>query len=207
MCFVSQAIKNHLHYEHSLRDSKTGLFNHGFFLTRLSEEVYRIKRSEYQSSLIVMDVDWFKKINDTYGHLAGDKVLEELAHIIKQGVREDDILSRFGGEEFTVLLPNTDKTTVWNIAERLRITVSEMKIPWEVPLPQITISIGIYTFDKNSSVDTTSLLRRADEALYISKESGRNRCTLWNPGDVDPVPKENSSVERLEKLSHYVEML
>jgi diguanylate cyclase (GGDEF)-like protein len=212
MSFVSQAIKNHLHYEHSLRDVKTGLFNHGFFLTRLNEEVFRTKRSGYHSSLIVMDVDKFKDFNDNYGHLAGDKVLEDLAKVIKRGVRQDDIPSRFGGEEFTVLLPNTDKVTVWNIAERLRISVSEMKVPWETPLPQVTISIGIYTFDQNTTADAkgaeaTSILRRADEALYISKARGRNRSTLWNPGIVDPHPDESCSIEKLHIYTPFVEML
>ena len=207
MCFVSQAIKNHLHYDHSLRDVKTGLYNHGFFLTRLNEELYRTKRSGYQSSIIVMDVDHFKNFNDSYGHLAGDKVLEVLAQVIKQSVREDDIPSRFGGEEFTVLLPQTDKITVWNIAERLRITVSEMKVPWNISLPQATISMGLYTFDKNADVDVEGIIRRADEALYISKIRGRNRSTLWNPGDTDPHPDVSCSIEKLNIYNHVVEML
>ena len=207
MCFVSQAIKNHLHYEHSLRDVKTGLYNHGFFLTRLNEEFIRTQRSNYQSSIIVMDVDKFKDFNDTYGHLAGDKVLENLAQVIKQGVREDDIPSRFGGEEFTVLLPHTDKPTVWNIAERLRTTVSQMTVPWDVTLPQVTISMGIYTFDKDTSADISSIIRRADEALYISKECGRNRCTLWNPGIIDPHPDVCCSIEKMPLYNHIVEML
>jgi diguanylate cyclase (GGDEF)-like protein len=179
MSFVSQAIKNHLHYEHSLRDVKTGLYNHGFFMTRLNEEVSRARRTGYASSIIVMDVDKFKNFNDTYGHLAGDQVLENLALVIKQGVRTDDIPSRFGGEEFTVLLPHTDKSTVWAVAERLRTSVSEMQVPWNVPLPQVTISLGIYTFDESSDEDSAEIIRRADAALYISKNQGRNRSTAW----------------------------
>jgi diguanylate cyclase (GGDEF)-like protein len=182
MSFVSQAIKNHLHYEHSLRDVKTGLYNHGFFLTRLGEEVARTKRAGNCSSIIVIDVDNFKDFNDSFGHLAGDKVLEHLAQVIKLGVRGDDIPSRFGGEELTVLLPNTDKMTVWNVAERLRLSVSEMVVPWEVPLPRVTISLGIYTFDQSSNVDVNVIIRRADEALYTSKQHGRNQCTIWYPG-------------------------
>jgi len=207
MSFVSQAIKNHLHYEHSLRDTKTGLYNHGFFLTRLNEEIYRTKRNGYNSSLIVMDVDKFKNFNDTYGHLAGDKVLEHIAQVIKQGVRVDDIPSRFGGEEFTVLLPNTDKETVWNIAERLRISAAELVVPWEVPLPQVTISVGIYTFNKETPTDLTSIIRRADEALYISKARGRNRCTVWNPGIVDPNPDNSCSIEKSHNHSPILESL
>jgi len=207
MSFVSQAIKNHLHYEHSLRDVKTGLYNHGFFLARLTEEITRTKRNGYNSSIIVMDVDTFKSFNDSFGHLAGDKVLETLAQMIKQGVRADDIPSRFGGEEFTVLLPHTDKVTVWNVAERLRTSIAEMKVPWTVPLPQVTISVGIYTFDQNTSADVNNIIRRADEALYISKERGRNCCTMWNPGIIDPNPEESCSIEKIKTYSPVLEAI
>lgn len=207
MSFVSQAIKNHLHYEHSLRDVKTGLYNHGFFLTRLREEVAHARRSYYQSSIIVMDVDKFKNFNDSFGHLAGDKVLESLAQVIKQGVRSEDILSRFGGEEFTILLPHTDKMTVWNVAERIRASVSEMKVEWETPLPQVTISIGIYTFDQNANPDVNNIIRRADEALYISKERGRNCCTMWNPGILDPNPEISCSIEKITSHEGILEMI
>jgi diguanylate cyclase (GGDEF)-like protein len=193
MSFVSQAIKNHLHYEHSLRDVKTGLYNHGFFLTRLDEEIARTKRNKYASSIIVMDVDKFKNFNDAYGHLAGDRVLEKLAHVIKQGVRIEDIPSRFGGEEFTILLPYTDGTTVWIVAERLRLSVAEMQVPWEVPLPQVTISIGIYTFDHRKNEDVTNIIRCADEALYVSKQRGRNRCTIWEENLVGQHERKNST--------------
>jgi diguanylate cyclase (GGDEF)-like protein len=153
-----------------------------------------------------MDVDKFKNFNDSYGHLAGDKVLEKLAQVIKQGVRAEDIPSRFGGEEFTVLLPHTDKETVWAVAERLRISVAEMQVPWEVPLPQVTISLGIYTFDENTSADVSTIIRRADEALYISKENGRNRCTMWNPGIVDPHQDAGSSVTKMQTHDAAMEM-
>jgi diguanylate cyclase (GGDEF)-like protein len=182
MSFVSQAIKNHLHYEHSLRDVKTGLYNHGFFMTRLNEEVARSKRAGYSTSIIVMDVDKFKNFNDTYGHLAGDRVLESIAFAIKQGVRVEDIPSRFGGEEFTVLLPSTEKSTVWMVAERLRTSIANMKVLWDPPLPQVTISLGVYTFDRQSNITAAEIIRRADEALYLSKERGRNRSTVWGSG-------------------------
>jgi diguanylate cyclase (GGDEF)-like protein len=182
MSFVSQAIKNHLHYEHSLRDVKTGLYNHGFFMTRLNEEVARAKRAGYSTSIIVMDVDKFKNFNDIYGHLAGDRVLESIAFMIKQGVRVEDIPSRFGGEEFTVLLPSTEKATVWMVAERLRTSIANMKVAWDPPLPQVTISLGVYTFDQHSNISAAEIIHRADEALYLSKERGRNRTTVWGSG-------------------------
>jgi diguanylate cyclase (GGDEF)-like protein len=181
MSFVSQAIKNLLHYEHSLRDVKTGLYNHGYFMARLKEEVAQKQRDPFTSSVIVIDVDKFKYFNDTYGHLAGDQVLENLAYVIKQNVRVSDIPARFGGEEFTVLLPHTEIPIAWMAAERLRTKVAEMQVPWEVPLPQVTISLGVFSFDHNSNLEPTAILRHADEALYVSKARGRNRSTIWEP--------------------------
>jgi diguanylate cyclase (GGDEF)-like protein len=182
MSFVSNAIQNHLHYEHSVRDFKTGLFNHGFFITRLNEEIARSKRFYYTSSIIGIDVDNFKNFNDHYGHLAGDRVLENIALVIKQNVRGEDIPSRFGGEEFTILLPDADKNIAWRVAERLRTTVENIKVTWDPPLPPVTISTGIYVFNRDSKVSADDIIRRADEALYHSKGQGRNRTTLWHSG-------------------------
>jgi diguanylate cyclase (GGDEF)-like protein len=182
MSFVSQAIKNHLHYEQSTRDVKTDLYKHGFFMSRLNEEISRSKRGEYKSSVIVIDVDKFKIFNDTYGHLAGDRVLEQIALALKQCVRNEDVPSRFGGEEFTVLLPDTDKPHAWIVAERLRTAVASMSVHWKTPLPQVTVSLGIYTFDHKNEADAVEIIRRADEALYLSKERGRNRSTIWGSG-------------------------
>ena len=128
---------------------------------------------------IIIDVDHFKKFNDTYGHVAGDRVLETLAITIKQSVRIGDVPSRFGGEEFTVLLPDTGKETAWIVAERLRTMVEAMKITWEPPLPQVTISLGIFTFDRSVNLPADEIIKRSDEALYLSKAMGRNRSTAW----------------------------
>ncbi|MDR3248135.1 MAG: sensor domain-containing diguanylate cyclase [Treponema sp.] len=182
MAFVSQAIKNYLHYEHSLRDVKTGLYNHSFFLHRLNEEIARTRRNKYVSSMIVMDVDKFKNFNDAFGHLAGDKVLETLAITIKQTVRTDDVPSRFGGEEFTVLLPNSNEEAAFVVAERLRSAIAEMKVPWNPALPQVTISLGICSFDHQEQLTADGIILRADAALYVSKGQGRNCSTAWTPG-------------------------
>ncbi|MCL2319263.1 MAG: GGDEF domain-containing protein [Treponema sp.] len=182
MSFVSKAIQNNLHYERTLRDVKTGLFNNGFFMSRLNEEIARAKRNQTKSSIIMMDVDKFKRFNDTYGHIAGDRVLESVAITLKQGVRAEDVPSRFGGEEFSVLLPDTDMDPAWVVAERLRTMVATMKVPWEPPLPQVTISLGVCTFDKNVDATAEDIIHQADEALYLSKERGRNRTTVWGAG-------------------------
>jgi diguanylate cyclase (GGDEF)-like protein len=180
MTFVSLAIQNNLNYDHSVRDVKTGLYNYGFFMTRLTEELARMKRNNYVSSVIVIDVDFFKKFNDTYGHLAGDRVLEYIANRIKKGVRLEDVPSRFGGEEFTVLLPDTNSQASWGVAERLRNAVAQLIVPWEIPLSTVTISLGIFTFD-NGVNSITEIVDRADKALYKSKERGRNCTTIWEP--------------------------
>jgi diguanylate cyclase (GGDEF)-like protein len=182
MSFVSKAIQNHLHYEQTLRDMKTGLYNNSFFMDRVSQEVIRAKRSQNETSIIIIDVDHFKDFNDTYGHLAGDRVLETLAITIKQGVRVGDVPSRFGGEEFTILLPDTNKELAWVVAERLRDMVETMKVTWEPPLPQVTISLGVFTFNKETNITATEAVNRADEALYMSKKLGRNRTTAWGSG-------------------------
>jgi diguanylate cyclase (GGDEF)-like protein len=200
MAFVSQAIQNHLHYERTLRDVKTGLFNNGFFTTRLNEEIARAKRTGSCASVILMDVDKFKNFNDSYGHLAGDRVLETLAVTIKQAVRTEDVPSRFGGEEFTVLMPDTDKCAVWLAAERLRTAVASMKINWDPPLPQVTISLGVFTFNQDTDLPASEIISRADEALYLSKERGRNCTTVWGAGLLAKIQRMNlvSSAELTE---------
>jgi diguanylate cyclase (GGDEF)-like protein len=179
MSFVSQAIQNHLHFERTLRDVKTGLFNNGYFLTRLNEEIARSARTNSSTSIIMMDVDKFKIFNDTFGHLAGDKVLESLAMTVKQGVRSGDVPSRFGGEEFTVLLPDSNRDSAWIAAERLRTMVEAMRVPWDPPLPQVTISLGLVTFSGDTTLTAVEIIHRADEALYLSKKRGRNCTTVW----------------------------
>jgi diguanylate cyclase (GGDEF)-like protein len=187
MSFVSKAIQNHLHYERTLRDVKTGLYNNSFFMARLNEEIIRSKRTNSETSIIIIDVDHFKDFNDSYGHIAGDRVLESLAITIKQGVRLGDVPSRFGGEEFTVLLPDTEKEMAWNVAERLRIMVEEMKVTWEPPLPQVTISLGLFTSDRTTNIPADEIIHRADEALYMSKALGRNRTSVWKAGLFDKI--------------------
>ena len=193
MSFVSQAIQNHLHYERTLRDVKTGLYNNGFFLNRLNEEIARTKRNGTKASILIMDVDKFKNFNDTYGHVAGDKVLEALAITIKQAVRTEDVPSRFGGEEFTVLLPDTDKDYAYLAAERIREKVASTKVAWDPPLPQVTISLGVFTFGEKTNLNAEEIIERADEALYLSKELGRNRTTAWGVGLLDKIQRMQKS--------------
>jgi diguanylate cyclase (GGDEF)-like protein len=182
MAFTSLAIQNYIHYQYSVRDGKTGLYNHGFFMVRLKDEMARSNRLNQPFALIIMDVDKFKHFNDTYGHLAGDAVLEHLANVIQKNLRSQDIPSRFGGEEFTILLPETNRASAWIVAERLRLAVAALTIPWEQPLPSVTISLGVAIYDGSEQLDPDVLIQRADQALYQSKQRGRNRTTVWGSG-------------------------
>ncbi|MDR1908573.1 MAG: sensor domain-containing diguanylate cyclase [Spirochaetaceae bacterium] len=195
MSFVSQAIQSQIHYEHSTRDAKTGLFNHAFLVPRLNEELARVKRTGFTSSLIVIDVDKFKNFNDTYGHLAGDRVLEYLAAVIKKSVRNDDVPSRFGGEEFTILLPNTTEDSALLVARRLRNNVAAMTVPWDPPLPRVTISLGVVSFDRDTGAGIDEVIHRGDEALYHSKKSGRNCTSLWR--EHGPIVAEGDEAEHI----------
>jgi diguanylate cyclase (GGDEF)-like protein len=182
MSFVSIALQNHLHYEHSVRDPKTGLFNHGFFMVRINEEVHRAQRRKRPFSVIVIDVDKFKSFNDTYGHLAGDRVLENMAEVLRGSMREGDILSRFGGEEFMVLLPETGRLQAWSIAERLRLAIESMDVHWNEEILRITISLGIAVSAASQDENADTIIQWADNALYQSKTRGRNCTSLWRGG-------------------------
>lgn len=157
--------------ELSNTDKLTGLKNRRFLQEKLDEQIVGYARDQAVFSLCIIDIDHFKKVNDTYGHQTGDYVLEKLASILKLQSREEDIAARYGGEEFILLLPNTDISESKIIAENLRQSIAYST--WE--MGKITVSMGIATFIPTDS-DTT-LLQKADQALYASKEQGRNRVT------------------------------
>ncbi|REK77691.1 sensor domain-containing diguanylate cyclase [Paenibacillus paeoniae] len=152
-------------------DPLTGLGNRRFFQEKLLATLASYRENEELFSLFIMDIDHFKKINDTYGHPVGDLVLTNLARLLQSMSRENDIVARYGGEEFVAILPDTDQETAISIAERYCATAASTLLGEY----QITISIGVATV---SSGDTDqSLLHHADLALYASKSSGRNRAT------------------------------
>ena len=160
--------------ELSVTDKLTGLKNRRFFQEKLEEHIALYRETGIIFSLLILDIDYFKKVNDTYGHQVGDEVLAQLAHILQTQTREVDIAARYGGEEFVVILPNTEIAESKVIAERLRQIVELAQ--WTIG--SITVSIGIATFTEQDS-DTT-ILKGADQALYVSKENGRNRVTHIN---------------------------
>lgn len=182
MKFISIGFQNTIHYEHSVKDSKTDLYNHAFFISRVKEEIARAKRSKTLFSLLIMDIDNFKRFNDTYGHLAGDEVIIQIAQLLKREFRESDIISRFGGEEFTILFPNTGHRISASLAERIRSSVENLKISYKGETLRVTISLGISNYNWVENIDSNGILKRADDALYESKSNGRNRVTTYKYG-------------------------
>lgn len=162
-------------------DSLTGIYNRRFGMTRLHEEFGRALRMNAPIGLLMMDLDHFKLVNDTYGHLTGDRVLLRLARVARSVLREGDILVRYGGEEFLAILPGASRHDVVNIGDRLRRKVSETRIEEGDESIQVTISLGGISFPECDVPNETDLVNHADQALYRAKESGRN-CVVMASG-------------------------
>jgi diguanylate cyclase len=166
--------------EEARSDALTGLFNRLAFQEELSQLPAQAAHDAHQPCLLVLDIDFFKKVNDTYGHLGGDHVLKAVAGKIKESVRGADVVARYGGEEFAILLRDTPRSGCFAVAENVRLQVSAMKIqlPEELGFPQpvkVTVSLGGALYRERETLET--LVDRADRALYQSKENGRNRVT------------------------------
>lgn len=160
----------------AMHDSLTGLPNRESYQQRLDQEVQRFQRYGGKLSLMVCDVDLFKRINDTYGHLAGDKVLKIIAKSLQKNLRSSDFIARFGGEEFVALMPETSTDEALIVAEKLRKKIEESPFNFKKEPVQITVSFGISEIVEGESID--EVFNRADKALYKAKESGRNQVQI-----------------------------
>lgn len=173
------AIENSQLYEKALirshTDSLTDLWNHGYFRYLLQVELEKTKATNYSLSLLMLDIDDFKIYNDTLGHQAGDKILRDLGSLLKKQSRKMDFVCRYGGEEFTIILPQTEKREALLIAERLRMDVEKYPFTHEEILPnkKLTISIGLAAFPEDGSFPS-ELILYADKALYKAKSQGKN---------------------------------
>jgi diguanylate cyclase (GGDEF)-like protein len=181
--FASIAIENASLFRQATTDRMTGLFSHHFFEKTLDEELERARRYKSTFSLVMFDIDHFKKFNDTYGHLQGDRIIRDIAKLLCKSIRQVDFAARYGGEEFAVILPAVDVRGALVVAERLRKKVETCDFENSsggAPL-HVTISVGVTEFDPESAYAPTEIIREADRALYKSKETGRNRVTVAAP--------------------------
>src|SRR5580692_1601098 len=168
-------------YESALRDGLTKAFNKKYFTDRLESELTFALRHESPLTLVLFDIDHFKKVNDTHGHQAGDYVLSEIATRLTGALRAEDVFARYGGEEFAVICRGSDVTQGQIVAERMRKAVEVNKFVHDGTHIPVTISIGIAGLPDPAVKDATDLVSRADKALYQSKHGGRNRVTIHQP--------------------------
>jgi diguanylate cyclase (GGDEF)-like protein len=165
-------------------DGLTGLFVRRYFDARIEEEIERARRYGSDFSVVMMDVDDFKVLNDTHGHQVGDRVLRAVAAIVRGNMRGVDTAARYGGEEIALILPRTDMVSALNQAERIRAAIADHRVAVDPsvedsPVVSVTASFGIAAFPESGATSAEDLVRRADRALYRAKKSGKNRVELY----------------------------
>ena len=169
----------------SARDSLTGLYSRWFVMEKIDSEINRALRHGYPMSVLMIDLDHFKDINDSFGHLAGDEVLKSVGKVLKESCRVYDVPGRYGGEEFCVVLPETRVRNTTTVAERIRERLATTQLPLGGQSVTVTASIGIAGTDslgEEGVLSASALVERADRALYAAKHHGRNRIEMWAPG-------------------------
>ncbi len=168
-------------YDAALRDALTRAFNKKYFIDRLDTEIAYARRHKQALSLLMFDVDFFKRVNDTHGHLAGDFVLARLARLAHGTVRTEDVFARYGGEEFGVICRGVGLFNAGILGERLRTMVAAHGFEYEGKRLPITISVGVAAYPEIDAKTSTELIAASDEALYEAKRTGRNRVLLKHP--------------------------
>ena len=185
------AVENvELHFQvrrQAVTDELTGLSNHGSFQDLLSAEVEQVRRYHHQVGLIMLDLDNFTSVNDTYGHQQGDVVLRHVARALRDTSRDADSPARYGGEEMALILPHTDLDGSYAIAERLRTAIESLRIPGPDGPLRVTASLGVAA---SSAGDKDLLIAQADAALYAAKREGRNRTVRVRPQTANVGPGE-----------------
>ncbi len=170
--------KNRILEELVKKDGLTNLYNHRFFQEKMVEEFNRSQRHNIALCCALIDIDYFKNINDTYGHQAGDLILKSLAGLVIENLRNYDLAARYGGEEFALILPHTVIESAENVSERIRKSVQEKHFTFNDLDIKITVSIGVAEAAKSRAETPGQLIKFADESLYKAKEAGRNRVEL-----------------------------
>jgi diguanylate cyclase (GGDEF)-like protein len=159
----------------AVTDGLTQIANKRQLEEQLDKEVARARRHDRSLAVIMMDIDHFKQVNDVHGHLTGDVVLKEIAQLVRVRVRREELFARFGGEEFVLVLPETDREGAVEAAEAIRRLVAEHSMTFEGQMIRVTVSLGVATFDKSEHKGPDDLIRTADKNLYQAKGNGRNR--------------------------------
>jgi len=177
---LAREYKNEGLLQFAFTDHLTALRTRGFFEQQLELEIKRFERSQQPFTLLMLDIDFFKALNDHYGHRVGDKVLREVAKLLTQDMREIDTCARYGGEEFAIILPDTNEQEAMAVAERIRAAVEAGEFTVNAPKSgdRISISIGLAVFDRDAK-KKRELIERADAALYFAKSQGRNRVVAY----------------------------
>ncbi len=182
--FAAMSIDNAKLHEETFKlaitDGLTNLYNHRYFQEALEDEVARAKRYNLYTSLILLDIDDFKKLNDRHGHQIGDKILKKVSKSIQKSIREVDCASRYGGEEFAIILPEIDIESAYVVAERIRNSIiTDTKGFFEDADSDVTVTLGIASYPIDA-LDKDELIRRSDEALYYGKRTGKNCTTRYD---------------------------
>lgn len=175
------AVHNAFLYEITTTDLMTKLKLRHFFIDNLSDQMVAARREKTKLCLIMIDIDFFKELNDTYGHLCGDMVIRQVSQVLLDSVRQTDLAARYGGEEFVLVLPQTELHTALAIAERIRTHIAESHYDYESRPISLTVSLGVAEFDPRIDVNTFTFINRADAAMYQSKHAGRNRVSISGP--------------------------
>jgi diguanylate cyclase (GGDEF)-like protein len=176
-------VRNRMLSEVSSRDALTGLYNRWFVLEKIDSEMNRALRHGSPMSLLMLDIDHFKRVNDTWGHGAGDQVLQAIGKLLRDSCRVYDVPGRYGGEEFCIVLPETKPGNTGVVAERIRSRMEATALPCGDTSISVTTSIGIAgldTSDAHEILSPAALIERADRALYSAKNRGRNRVEMWD---------------------------
>lgn len=182
MKFMSIGLQNNIHYRSAVTDHKTRIYNHSFFMRRLREELGRARRYGLPLAVLILDVDHFKRFNDQYGHLAGDKILYSLARVLERSVRDGDVVARFGGEEFVVMLSRICGENAFAAAERIRKSIEAMTVTYLEQELKVTVSVGGSALVVSDGIDPQGFVEQADKALYEAKRAGRNRTHFFGSG-------------------------
>jgi diguanylate cyclase (GGDEF)-like protein len=201
---IAAALQNAHLYELAMVDGLTGLFMRRYFDARIEEEIERSKRYGSAFSVVMVDVDDFKRLNDAHGHLIGDRVLRGIANVVKSQMRGVDTAARYGGEELALILPRTEMVGAYNVGERIRAAIAELRITTDAEAAQtlrVTASFGIASYPESKARDGEDLVRRADRALYRAKKTGKNRVELYWSDDSGPGRPPTEEIPAVEPRS------